>query len=389
MILPVNEIIKNCEKFVISNNYESYDLFDAMTNRFINRITKNKKLLRRIAIQVISKSPFDLHWLGMKKMLHTKTISDMLFYYSINGENNISEINRFFELLIKRKIGKSYGWGLNFPYTSRFNDTNADIPNLYNTSNAGISICYSFHFLNNKNQIVAKKAIKEIVNFIETDLGYNDEKNKGWYRYYPGQIYPVYNVNALTIYLLAFIKKLEFYNLDFLDSRIKAISNLLAEEQEQDGSWFYSRSDKGKWIDGFHTGFILESLAFVYKEGYEEHLKGILKKGWSFYIEKMFTKEGYPKYFLQSDKYPIESQNCAQSIQTISNIGIWLNWEQKKLLDKITEITIDNLYNAKGYFIHKKTKYFTNKKPFIRWSITPMMIALSFALKYNENESKK
>ena len=389
MVLTINEIIKNCEKFVISKNYESYDLFDAMTNNFINKITKDKKLLRRIVIQVVSKSPFDLHWLGMKKMLHTKTISDMLFYYSINGENNITEINRFFELLIKRRIGKSYGWGLNFPYTSRFIDTGADIPNLYNTSNAGISICYSFLYLNNKNQIVAKEAIKEIVNVMEKDLGYVDEKNKGWYRYYPGQIYPVYNVNAFAIYFLAFIKKLEFYDSDFLDKRINAISNLLVEEQEDDGSWFYSRSAKGKWIDGFHTGFIIESLAFVYKESYEMQLKETLQKGWIFYIEKMFTKEGYPKYFLESGKYPIESQNYAQAIQSLSNIGIWLNWEEKKLLDKIIKITIDNLYDNKGFFIHKKTKYFTNKKPFIRWSISPMMVALSFALKYNEHESQK
>lgn len=386
MILPVNKIIKKCEEFVIKNNFESYDLFDALTNDFINRITKNKKLIRRIAIQIVSKSPFDLHWLGMKKMLHTKTISDLLFYYSINGNDATKEVNHFFELLIKKKIGKSYGWGLNFPYTSRFNDTGADIPNLYNTSNAGISICYSFPFLNNKNQIAAREAIKEIVNFIETNLGYIDEQNKGWYRYYPGQLYPVYNVNALAIYLLAFIKKSDLYDSDFLDNRIKAIINLLKEEQEDDGSWFYSRSNKGKWIDGFHTGFIIESLAFVYKEGYEIKLKEMLQKGWLFYIEKMFTQEGYPKYFLQSGKYPIESQNCAQAIQTLSNIGIWLHWEEIKLLDKIITITIDNLYNTKGYFIHKKTKYFTNKKPFIRWSITPMMVALSFALKYTKHE---
>ena len=384
MNIKINEIIKDCERFIIKNEFESYDPFDALTNNHINRLTKNKVLLRRIAIQLVSKSPFDLHWLGMKKMLHTKTISDLICFYSINGKGSSLEINQFFELLMKKKSVNGFGWGLNFPYTSRFVDASAEIPNLYNTSNAGIAICYSFPYLNDKNKLIAREAINGIIAFMESELGYIDEISKSWYSYYPHQKYPVYNVNALTIYFLSFVKKLELYDSAFLDTRIRAIINLLSNEQENDGSWFYSRSNKGKWVDGFHTGFILESLAFAYKEGYAKELEEMILKGRAFYINKMFTKEGYPKLFLRSYKYPIESQNCAQAIQTLANLGIWLNWEQNKLLNQVLKISIDVLYDKKGYFIHKKTKFFTYKKPYIRWSITPMMLALRFAMLYFE-----
>lgn len=386
--MRITEIIKKCEEYIIKNEYISYDLFDALSNGFINKITKGSQLLRRIAIQIGSRSPIDLHWLGMKKMLHTKTISDLLWFYSVNnGKKKTREINFFFELLIQKKIPKVYGWGLNFPYATRFIDAGAEMPNLYNTANAGISLCYSFPYLSDKNKAIAKEAINGVVKFIETDLGYIDENSKGWYIYYPDQNYPVYNVNALAVYFLAFVKKIGLNNPEFLDKRIRVLINLLSEEQEDNGSWYYSRSLKGKWIDGFHTGFILESLAFASNEGYEKELSKILQKGWAFYLDKMFTPEGYAKYFLQSNKYPIETQNYAQAIQTLSNIGKWLNWNQKELLSKVIKISIENLYDSSGFFYYKKTKYFTYKKPYLRWSVTPMMLALSYAENYISHET--
>lgn len=382
MNMTLKEIITKCDGYIQKQNYRSYDQFDALTNDFLYRISHNRELLRRIFIQIVSKSPVNLHGLGMKKMLHTKTISDLLWFYSVNKElGSTTEINHFFELLLERKLPAGFSWGLNFPYASRFIDADAKMPNLYNTANSGLSICHSYPYLNPKNKLIAEEALNGIVVFIEQGLGFVDENTKGWYVYYPEQNKPVYNVNALTLYLLAYIRKLDFNNSEFLDLRIRSLINLLREEQENNGSWYYSRAPNGKWIDGFHTGFILESLAFASKEGYEVEITKVLQKGWTFYLNKMFTKEGFAKYYLTSNKYPIESQNYAQSIQTLANISRWLKWDQKQLLTKIINITIDNLFDMeKGYFYYKKTKYFTYKMPYLRWAVTPMMLALSYAI---------
>jgi hypothetical protein len=375
----ISEVINNCERYIINNGYKSFDQFDALTNPLINHLTKNNQLLRRISIQVVARSPIDLHFLGMKKMVHTKTISDLLLFYSLNRKIEKSkEINDCFELLIKNKLNEKYIWGLKFPYASRFIDADIFMPNLYNTVNAGLSICHSFAYLTLENQERAKLALNGIVTSLETEFGYIDEIDRGWYIYYPRQKDPVYNVNALTIYLLVYIKKIGLNDITFLNNRIHSLISLLLEEQENNGCWYYSRADNGKWVDGFHTGFIIESLAFAYKEGYKIRLKECLQKGWSFYINNMFTKEGYPRYFLKSKKYPIESQNCAQAIQTLSNISLWINWEEKELLSKVISNTIKNLYDNHGFFYYKKTKIITYKKPFFRWSITPMMLALSY-----------
>lgn len=380
-MMEVKAVLEKCEEFIAKKNYASYDPFDALTNKFIHSITSKNLLLKRLAIQFNSKTPIDIHWIGMRKMVHTKTISDMLWYHSIcNNPKKAEKVNYFFTWLLKLKNSEGYGWGLNFPYTSRFINASADMPNLYNTINSAIAICYSINHLGDDNKALAEEAVKGTIHFIEKNLGYVNEGKKGWYLYYPGQKHPTYNVNALTLYFLSFAKKLKLGDMQLLDNRINSLVTLLCDEQQADGSWVYSRSEKGKWVDGFHSGFILESLAFAIKENPQiDELEKSLKSGWRFFIKEMFTNEGYPKYFLNSTKYPIEAQNCAQAIQTLANIGKWLGWEERDLLLKVIRITIDNLYDKKGYLYHKKTKFFIYKSAYIRWSITPIMLALAYS----------
>jgi hypothetical protein len=376
----ITEVIENCEQYIRKRDYRSYDPFDALTNKYLNLLTKKSDFLRRLAIQINSKSPVDLHWTGMKQMVHTKTLSDLLWYHAVNTQSSAEKVDYFFKWLMKSKSAKGCGWGLNFPYTSRFINADASMPNLYNTINSGIAICYATDRLNAANKALAVKAVNSIVNFLENELGYVCEQTKGWYSYYPGQKYPTYNVNALTLYFFTLGKSKGLFSHPQIGNRINALIELICSEQQPDGSWHYSRSEKGGWVDGFHTGFILESLAVAYKCGYEsDKLRNALQKGWEFFQNVMFTPEGYPKYFADSDKYPIEAQNCAQAIQTLANIGKWLGWENKPLLEKVITLTMDNLYDKRGFFYHKKTQYITYKMPYLRWSVTPMMLALYYA----------
>ena len=375
MIKIIESVLFKTNEFIKRENYISYDLFDALTSKWVNFITKKSDFLRRVAIQINSKSPLNLHGLGMKKMVHTKLVSDLLWYNSL--DKNLNECESNFVLLFGLKnTGKSSVWGLNFPYTSRFINADKNTPNIYNTTTTGIAIC-EYYLINKDDKL--KDLIIEIVNSLYDVFKFKDEGDKGWFSYYPGQKAPTYNVNALTAY---FLSKANFIlSNEIVDKlMIEKIINLLIEEQNEDGSWYYSRLAKGKWIDGFHSGFIIESLAFVYSHGFKsEKLLKCLNKSWSFYISEMFTKEGFPKYFDKSGKYPIEAQNCAQAIQTIATVGLWLNWDEKELLEKVIENSITNLYDSKGYFRYKKFKYFSYRQSYLRWSTSPMMVALKYS----------
>ncbi|MBK7031149.1 MAG: hypothetical protein IPH45_18970 [Bacteroidales bacterium] len=374
-------------------SFQSYDLFDALTNPLIDTLTKPFPLLRRIANQVNSRSPIDLHWLGMKKMVHTKTISDLLWYHSLkasfskaesnNPENNSKAINQFFDKLVGLKIPDKIAWGLNFPYTNRFISAGVLTPNLYNTVNSGIAICHAYPFLDQERKAESRRLLQGILDFLENDLKFIREPDRGWYLYYPGQTYPTYNVNALALYFLVMVdRKMEMGNED-LRSKITAIIQLLTLEQNPDGSWPYARSDKGKWVDNFHTGFTLESLAYTSKSGIRsDALDLALKKGTEYYIRNLFTRDSYVTYFSNGSKYPIESQPYAQAIQTLANLGNWVSMKNDALLFDVIKIALSNLYNGKGAFYHKKNKYYTLKTPYFRWSCTTMILAFEYTIQY-------
>lgn len=379
--MKLREIQMKCIENLESSGLSSYDLYDALTNDFLNKVTRNKILLRRIVIQVNSKSPFNLRWLGMKRMIHTKTFSDLLWYYSLTSNRDKTAL--YFRELIKIKKINGYGWGLNFPYTSRFIDADKDMPNLYNTINSGIAICKAHSLLSDADKKEATNALEGILDFLENNLGFVDEGDTGWYLYYPGQKHPTYNVNALTLYFLSHLRTILPADYEYFQNRHDKILNLLIKEQNQDGSWFYARSPKGKWIDGFHSAFIIESLAFNYYSGNKTtELKKCIDKAWDFYLENMITKEYFPKYFYQDGKFPIESQNCAQSIQTLACMGIWLDKPVDTILKAVIKNTVVNLYCDKGYFYHKKTKFWSFKTSYSRWSNTPMILGLEYASRH-------
>lgn len=387
--MHIKEIQNNCIKYLESNDLISFDLYDALTNSFLDSISQNHNLLRRVIIQINARSPVNLRWLGMKKMIHTKSISDLLWYYSISAEQNKeSNIQRYFKLLMENKNSSYYGWGLNFPFTSRFGSSNSNTPNLYNTVHAGMAICHAYPYLEKANKKLAYDALKGIMNFIEKELGFVDEGNKGWYLYYPGQMSPTYNVNALALYLIMQITQLINYDDKIIDSRIDKILYLLISEQNVNGSWNYARTETGKWIDGFHTAFIIESLAYVYKSGKAtKELSVCIDKAWKFYKEEMFTGEAFPIYFYNGSKYPIESQNCAQAIQSISCMGLWMGIDTSIFLKRVMHNAVKNLYCKKGFFYHKKTRYWTFSTSYSRWSNTPMILALEYARSYLKSDA--
>ncbi|MPN39540.1 hypothetical protein SDC9_187068 [bioreactor metagenome] len=92
----------------------------------------------------------------------------------------------------------------------------------------------------------------------------------------------------------------------------------------------------------------------------------------------MFSEEGIPKYYNHS-LYPIESQNCAQAIQTLAKISDYLDNsnEVKQLLEKAIEQTILFLYKKEqGEFRYKKSRLFNYNQVYFRWSQAPMILAL-------------
>jgi hypothetical protein len=385
----IESIILDCINYTECKNYHSYDVFDALNSEFINRLLSKNIFLKRVAIQVNAKSLLNLRpLLGVKEIVHTKTLSDFLSIYTLmykKTKNNEykHKARQVFELLWLRKIEieKGFGWGLNFPYTTRFTNADKDTPNLYNTINATHSILDYYETFESSG---LEEIVDGVLRFILNYLGVvNEDDSTAWLRYYPNQTgMPTPNVNATSASLFVRINTIYTNKVDKL--LIKKLLNFVKLSQNQNGSWYYTTNSKGQWIDGFHTGFILESLSLIKYLEPTYNVDLMLEKGTDFFVKNLISEDYIPKFFDESI-YPIESQNCAQCIQTLSKLIIYNNFKYDNLLKNIIDVVLENLYSKKGFFYHKKTKLFTFKHYYARWSQSPMILSLIYSL----NSQKK
>jgi hypothetical protein len=380
----LEEDVKKCIKYLEKTNYKSYDVFDTLNSPFLDYLLKDKILLRRIAIQLNAKSPINFRpLLGVKRVVHTKTISDLLSIYSLLFKNTgkeeyVLKANEMFELLWERRIQieEGFGWGLNFPYTTRFTNAEKKTPNLYNTINATHSILDYFETF---HSIEIKEIISGVLLFVFNHLGIVDEdETTSWLRYYPQQSgMPTPNVNASSASLFVRINSLIQNTID--RDLISKLLNFVKKSQNGDGSWYYTTNPSGEWIDGFHTGFILESLALIKAIDSSYDASDALEKGSNYFLTYLIDSNNIPKYFNNST-YPIESQNCAQCIQTVAKLIIYVDQNLQHKLHDIISVVKNNLYDEKGYFYHKKEKFYSCRHYYARWSQTPMILSFLYSL---------
>lgn len=158
------------------------------------------------------------------------------------------------------------------------------------------------------------------------------------------------------------------------------------EAQEKDGSWKYGEGPTQTWKDSFHTGFNLEALADYMQHSGDKSIQAAIDSGFSFYIEKFFTRTGEPKYY-HDRLFPIDIHSPAQLIVTLDKLG--LIDHHRALLEKVVKWTINNMQDSDGFFYYQKKPRFTIRIPYMRWSQAWMMHALSLYFIHTSNDSHR
>lgn len=385
----MRELIKKrlaaLEEHFEKNNLKSFDPYDGLNTPFRKLLFKNR-LLERLWLQTVRVFPVNLRGLfRIKKIIHQKTVSDLLsassiLYNKTHDEKYFLHSKKYFLMLNDMKLKRSHGiaWGLQFYFTTRFVQADKQAPNLFNTINSLNSLLDFYETLkekdveNDKYLVQAKELTDSALDFIFNELGYEETESTITWNYWENLNIPIYNVNALMAGALSRYQVI-FETKKYEKEICKTIA-FLKSVQNEDGSWNYSSGKKGSFIDGFHTGYILEGLSIAKMNGvaFDE---SILIKGAKYYFENFFTEKYLPKYFNKS-LHPIDGQNFAQAIQTLYYLNK-LNLCDMNFIERVLERTDSILWNSKGYYNYTITKYFTYRTPMDRWVNGPAYLALS------------
>jgi hypothetical protein len=370
--------IQAIDQYVGRHGLVSYDPYDGLLSPFSEVFRTRNQLLARIWQQSIRLIPWNVRrLLGIKRMIHTKAVSDFASAYArlyamSHKEDYRDKANTYLELLlsIRSKTTSGIGWGLRFPFATRFVSANADQANIFQTINAIHALLDGVEFLHDKKWLAISE---EAMRFLQLELGVKDYGTSMSWNYWQNFDVVIYNVSGLMIGVCARM----WQNTGKEEYRTMAVKlyEFVRQGQNSDGSWYYSADPRGQFIDGFHTGYVLEGIMRAVGLKVLEMDINIVR-GIEFYLRNFFTADGTPRYY-SNQTFPIDGQNAAQALQTLCFI-LNVNFAAGQQLNLVFKRIDELLWNRKGYYNYKKTKWITYRTPMHRWVTGPMFLALTY-----------
>ncbi len=383
-----NKLKNYCEK----EKYKGYDPYDGLTSEMIyrNKLIKENKIIKLIWIQFFKKSPVNFRKVvGIKKEYNAKGLAIFLSSYCKLYEQDhsieyLEKINHLTEelMLLKTDGYAGYCWGYNFDWQSKAFFLPKGTPTIVTSSFIANSILDAYDITKEERLL---KISRSTCDFILNNLNKLEETTTSFsLSYSPIDKSIVFNASMLGAKLLARIYSLtsEIH----LKEKAKKLIEFCCNHQNENGSWYYGKQKHHKWIDNFHTGYMIECLAdyitYTKDNQYEEQLN----RGFDFYINNFFTKKGIVKYYYNKT-YPIDMHAVAQLTITLSKVKKIAQYQD--LIETVFLWSIKNMQSKKGYFYYQKNKFYKNKISYIRWTQSWMFYSLTIYLNHMYNISNK
>ena len=355
--------------------YKGWDNFDGLNSIFFNRSPLYRSaLLRLIWIQFFKRSPVNFRPLTFVPAgYNAKGLA--LFISGLTHGGQEAEAKKLIDVITNMTCpGYSRKcWGYNFDWQARYLFTPAGTPNIVATVFVANALLDYFEATKKAEYLsIAINACE----FILDDLVLYENNNELYFAYTPESKSRVHNINMLAAALLARLYSIT-QNQIFYEKSRKAMAASVGA-LNSDFSWWYGDLPCHRFIDNFHTGFNLTALsdwmAYTGESIWEEELR----KASDFFFRIFWLDNGCPKYYHDS-LYPIDIHCCAQGIITSLKLAKYTK-RGLSFANKIANWTLRNMQDADGYFYYQKTKYYTNKIPYMRWSQAWMFYSLSLLL---------
>ncbi|HET8783333.1 MAG TPA: hypothetical protein VFM63_12995, partial [Pyrinomonadaceae bacterium] len=216
---------------------------------------------------------------------------------------------------------------------------------------------------------------RSVCDFILRDLPRPvDTESEICFSYTPNDTTQIFNASLLAAEVLASVGQ-RTHEPELCDVATRA-ARYVVNHQRDDGSWVYGTAPTQSWIDNFHTAYILFSLKRIIEScpGGAE-FQPALEQGFSYWKANFFLAEGWPKYY-DDNPYPADAHAAASAIVTLVECRD-LDESSLNMAQDVARWTIQNLRDERGFFYYQRRRFYTIRKPFMRWTQAWMLYALA------------
>ena len=370
---PIRETALAIWDRLAARGFAGWDPYAALNAERLPAALKNARFFRRTLPHAVKRSPLPLQpLLGVTPQADAYTLGHALLTAARLGKADAC--GPIVTTLRAMAVGDGgqRAWGYHFPVHTRFFSYVPPTPNLIVTAFVakGLAAATRAGFAD------CSADLRGAVAFVLNGLPRVADGTGQCVGYVPGESTVVHNANMLAAMVLCEATEL-------LDagggaawlSDALACARFTAARQAPDGSWPYSDEPYGRWVDGFHTGFVLEGLARVVRTTGDEALGAALERGVRFYVAQLFGAAGEPKYY-PAHAYPYDALSAAQGVETLRVV---LGGAAGLAVPDQLEWIRSHLLRPGGRVAYQVHPRWTDWREFPRWASAPLMSALAGA----------
>jgi hypothetical protein len=339
-------------------------------------LLKRTVIGRRLLTQVVKRSPLDL-----RRPLHVPpgrsaaSLAHVLAAYArtktLDSSERRAKMAAMVSLLDASRC-RGYEdacWGYHFDVQTRAFFYPVGEPNTIATAFVGLALLDAHSAGGDPHafQLAASAAAYFLDHVPQTDA----DEGGAYFGYLTGDRTPIHNANMLACALLARVGAATG-DRRTLEAAQRGVT-YTAARQRLDGSWPYAETPNLRWIDNFHTGYVLEALMTCGAVGVEPG-DAVVEKGLAFYRERLFRDDGTPRYSTTS-LYPLDAQCVAQGIQTFALAARY--GTDADFAWTIYDFAMRHMRLPDGRFLFQRRRYWTNRAAHVRWVAAPMLLALT------------
>jgi len=373
------ESICRLTNWLEKNDYRGYDTFDGLNARFVRPLTFENRYLRIALQQGVRRFPINLRpLLGVAKSRSTKGMGFLARGFLRLHEATADQAYRdkaelALQWLVEHQSPGYAGacWGNHFDYQSRSSYAPRNLPSVVWTSLIGHAFLDAYQrFGDHKSLRTAVSSCEHILH----DLKAHAEGASFCLHYFPTSTHQVHNANTLGASLLARVYS------HTRDEAYRAFAEkamqYTADRQRSDASWYYGEAPNLRWVDNFHTAYVLDSFKYYGEATGDGRFDQKMMRGYEHWKRTFFLSDGTPKYY-DRKTLPLDIQCCSQAIDTLVFFQD-RDPESLPLALKIAAWTIEHMQDRTGYFYYRRySRWIVNRTPTLHWGQSTMLCALA------------
>ncbi|OKH89075.1 hypothetical protein [Thalassospira sp. TSL5-1] len=355
-------------------DYAGADPFDGLESRYFAASPfASSRLARLVWLQAMKHAPQMVrNRAGIPPLLNPKTLALLLGagsgvpvgnwqteFAGFDGDALARDITRLL-LTLQNEDG---GWGYPFAWQARAFYAGRG------QSNAIVTCFVADGLLQGGKLPPGHPALQAAATFLRRDLwrGPGEATDGGYFAYIAQSDAEIHNVSLWCAWILQVLCP---------GNRLSPVAlHRVLDKQQEDGRWAYGVRPHHRFVDGFHTGYILDLLHRFKGAGTcPVDVTLAMDRGWQFYRRSCFDDDGIPRSFAGKGGY-LDSHAVAQAMATLYRFG------DKAGAAHVARFAMRELFDAKrGVFYAGIGRRGRDKRVFMRWTQAWMVWAFSMML---------